>query len=140
VSKTGTANAQFTIVTTGMATTVAPGASTTFTVSYRPITTAVGQQLAAIRIASNDSDENPFDIAVSGSALIPEIAVEQPVGTNLVDGTTSIAFGNVPTGSTSVRTFTVKISAMVTSLTWQSPEMAPGARSSSSTQAPSPAS
>lgn len=108
VTKTGTASAQFTIVTTGMVTTLAPGAITSFTVSYGPTAPSPDLQLAAIRIASNDSDENPFDIALSASAVSPEIAVEQPAGTNLVDGTTTIAYGNVPTGTASVRTFTIR--------------------------------
>jgi sugar lactone lactonase YvrE len=108
VTKTGTDNAQYTITTTGMATTLAPGASTTFTVTFAPTGTLPGVRVAALRIASNDANENPFDIALTGSADIPEIAVEQPVNTNLVDGTASIAYGNLATGTVSSRTFTIK--------------------------------
>lgn len=44
----------------------------------------------------------------NGGVLAPEIAVEQPAGTNLVDGTASVAFGAVLTGATANRTFTIK--------------------------------
>jgi hypothetical protein len=108
VSKTGTGSAQFTVVTTGMATTLAPGASTTFTVTFGPTGTAIGARTAAIRIASNDVNENPFDIALTGAGVVPEIAVEQPAGTSLVDGTASIAYGNVATDTSNSRTFTLK--------------------------------
>jgi hypothetical protein len=43
---------------------LAPGASTTFTVRFAP--RAKGIRNATIRIGSNDADENPFDIVVSG--------------------------------------------------------------------------
>lgn len=45
----------------------------------------------------------------TGFSPVPEIAVEHPVGTNLVDGTSSIAFGSVLGGGSSPeKTFTVK--------------------------------
>jgi Abnormal spindle-like microcephaly-assoc'd, ASPM-SPD-2-Hydin len=108
VTKTGTASTQFTVVTTTMATTLAPGADTRFTVSFGPTGTTSGLRTAEIRIASNDANENPFNIAVSGSGVIPEIAVEQPAGTNLVDGTASLSYGNVATATTNSRVFTIK--------------------------------
>lgn len=42
-----------------------PGAKATFTVTFSP--TASGTRSAAIHIESNDEDENPFDIKLSGS-------------------------------------------------------------------------
>ncbi len=46
---------------------------------------------------------------LDGGAPAPEIAVEQPLGTNLTDGSASIAFGSVLVGNTSSAfTFTVK--------------------------------
>ena len=45
-------------------TTLPAGTSTTFKVSFKP--KAKGSRKAAIRIASNDQDENPFDVSVSG--------------------------------------------------------------------------
>jgi hypothetical protein len=49
------------------ATTLAPNTSTTFTVTSAP--SAAGSRTAAIHIASNDADENPFDITLAGSGL-----------------------------------------------------------------------
>ncbi len=45
-------------------TVLVPGASTTFTVTFKP--TATGTRNAAIHIGSNDPDENPFDILLTG--------------------------------------------------------------------------
>ena len=67
LSKDGDNNADFTLGSLG-ATTLAPGASTTFTVTFTP--SAVGPRTAAIHIASNDSDENPFDIALTGTGVM----------------------------------------------------------------------
>ncbi len=43
---------------------VAPGESTTFTVTFSA--SAPGLRSAALQVASNDADENPFDIALRG--------------------------------------------------------------------------
>lgn len=48
--------------------TLAPGANTTLNVTYAP--TALGNHTATLQIASNDSDENPFDVALSGTGVI----------------------------------------------------------------------
>ena len=45
-------------------TSLAPGASTTFKASFKP--SAKGTRKAEIQISSNDANENPFDIPVSG--------------------------------------------------------------------------
>ncbi len=50
-------------------TTLAQDASTTFTVTFSP--SGGGIRTAALQIASNDADENPFDIALTGTAPIP---------------------------------------------------------------------
>ncbi|MCZ7608104.1 MAG: DUF1573 domain-containing protein [Planctomycetota bacterium] len=50
------------------AATVAPGTSTTFTVSVTP--TADGLFSFAIAITSDDPDESPYDINVSGTAAL----------------------------------------------------------------------
>lgn len=44
--------------------TLAPGASTTFKVTYKP--RAKGSSKATVQVRSNDPDENPFDINVTG--------------------------------------------------------------------------
>ncbi len=46
---------------------VTPGSSTTFTLQFAP--TSSGHKTAALHIASNDADENPFDINLSGDSL-----------------------------------------------------------------------
>ena len=45
-------------------TNVAPNSSTTFTVTFNP--SAPGNRSAALHFANNDTDENPFDIALAG--------------------------------------------------------------------------
>lgn len=46
------------------ATTLAAGKSTTFKITFKP--TGKGPRNAALKIASNDADENPFDIKLTG--------------------------------------------------------------------------
>ena len=60
------------------ATTLAPGASTTFTVTFSP--SAGGVRTAAVHIASNDADENPFDIALTGTGVTVGTLVVTPAG------------------------------------------------------------
>ncbi len=67
VSIDGVNSADFAVNTSGMSTTVTPGNSTTFTVTFTP--GASGMRSATLHIASNDADENPFDIALSGNGL-----------------------------------------------------------------------
>jgi uncharacterized membrane protein len=105
LSKTGTDSANFTLSSLST-TSLAAGGSTTFTVTFAPGATVTRN--AIIRVASNDFDENPFDIAVTGSGIAPEIAIEQPVGTNLSDGTSTTAFGNVLVAGSVTQTFTVR--------------------------------
>ncbi len=66
VTKTGAHPGDFTLGTLG-ATTLIPGATTTFTVTFSP--TVAGARSAVIQIASNDSNENPFLINLNGTAL-----------------------------------------------------------------------
>ena len=63
------ANASDFAVTSNPATPVAAGGSTTFTVRFLP--TTAGAKAAALHISSNDSDESPFDITVTGRAFAP---------------------------------------------------------------------
>jgi Abnormal spindle-like microcephaly-assoc'd, ASPM-SPD-2-Hydin len=88
---------------------VIPGGSATFTVQFKPA--AKGTRSAAIHIASNDADENPFDIMLTGVGTVPPtpgIAVQQSAGKNLKDGVSSISFGSVAVKSTFTKTFTIK--------------------------------
>lgn len=63
LSVTGTHRGDF-LVEKPRSRTLAPGASTTFKVRFKP--RATGNRSAVIRIASNDVDENPFDIPLTG--------------------------------------------------------------------------
>ena len=72
LSKSGTHSADYTLGGLG-ATALAPGASTTFTATFTP--GAAGTRTAAIQIASNDADENPFDINLTGVGTVPQYAV-----------------------------------------------------------------
>lgn len=66
LSKLGTDAANFILGSLG-ATSLAAGASTTFTVTCSPQTGAT--QTATLRIASNDANENPFDIALTARVV-----------------------------------------------------------------------
>jgi hypothetical protein len=66
-------------------TSIAPGGSLTFTVTFKP--SATGNRSASLRIANNDADENPYDLALTGTGVgIPEIAVADQDQTTLVAG------------------------------------------------------
>ncbi len=107
ITKSGTHSADFEVTSSPTAT-VAGAASTTFTVKFTP--SVRGTHNASIQIANNDSDENPFNISLSGTGQAPEIAVEQPAGTN-VDSGNSVAFGTVDLASSTLsvsKTFTIK--------------------------------
>ena len=88
--------------------TIAPGSSATFTVRFKP--TANGTRSASIQIASNDADENPFTIALSGKGIkpkAPEIAVKQ--GKELKDNKSARDFGFIKANKSSkAMAFTIK--------------------------------
>ncbi len=64
ITKDGANSSDFAITALSL-TTLAPGTSTTFTVTFAPAPT--GPRSTALHIATNDADENPFDIALAGS-------------------------------------------------------------------------
>ena len=113
VSKDGANSGDFTVGALG-ATTLAPGDSTTFAVSFLP--GAAGSRTAAIHIASNDADENPFDIALFGTGLVgPDIMTDSPLPSGMVGAaydltlaasggvapyTWSVSDGSLPAGLT----------------------------------------
>ncbi len=63
ITKDGANKGDF-IVTAPVKTTLAPGETTTFTVTFKP--TATGTRTAAFHIGSNDPNENPFDVLLTG--------------------------------------------------------------------------
>ncbi len=62
----GTHANQFTIMSGGGAFNLAPNASRNLVARFAP--NAMGVKNATLRLASNDPDENPFDVALTGSA------------------------------------------------------------------------
>lgn len=88
------------------AATVAPGASTTLTVRFNP--SNFGVRNAALHLVNSDSNENPYDIKLTGTAVGPEISIEQPAATVLVDGVSSVNFGPALQATNVSRTFTIK--------------------------------
>ncbi|MCP5542477.1 MAG: choice-of-anchor D domain-containing protein [Akkermansiaceae bacterium] len=105
VSLTGAGAANFSAIQPGNAP-VVPGGAVGFSVTYKPL--ADGDHTATLRVASDDPDENPFTVTLNGSGLVPDIAVEYPSGTGLVDGKSTVSFGDVPVKSTSGRVFTIR--------------------------------
>ena len=97
VSVSGTNSADFTI-TQPAVTTLAAGAGTTFTVSFKP--TAAGARSARLLIASNDADDNPFELGLNGTGTkpAPEIVVEQPEKSGLASGKNTKSFGTAKAG------------------------------------------
>ncbi len=90
-------------------TSVAANASTTITVALN--TTTPGTYGGTLILSNNDSNESPFDFAISGTvkpAPTPEIQVLN--GTvDIADGsTTAINFGDAIVGNTLTKTFTIK--------------------------------
>jgi hypothetical protein len=62
-------------ITAPPAGTVIPGGSTSFTITFTP--SAEGTRSATLRIASNDPDDNPFTLALSGRGRSPAEIVQQ---------------------------------------------------------------
>ena len=95
----------------GLATSLAPGASNTFTV--RLDTAVAGTKTGDIVFTSNDPNESPYNFRITG-VVGPEITVLGQ-GLSIVDGDTSprltdgTDFGEVAAGGTAIsRTFTVR--------------------------------
>ena len=71
----GTNPGDFTVTTApGLSTLPATTGTTTFTVTFKPLQS--GPRSAVMHIASNDADENPFDITVTGTGLVSQSAVQ----------------------------------------------------------------
>ena len=67
ITKGGSNASEFAVTSSPTAPVSGPSGSTTFTVRFAP--TASGIRTAAIHIASNDPDNNPFDINLTGRAM-----------------------------------------------------------------------
>ncbi len=97
-------------VTSLPATTVAPAASTTFTVTFNP--SAEGQVAGEVSIDNNDADENPYTFALRGEGRTPDISVRGN-DTDIANGDTTpdladdTNLGNVTLGNSVSRTYTI---------------------------------
>ncbi|MCU0879889.1 MAG: choice-of-anchor D domain-containing protein [Pirellulaceae bacterium] len=95
--------AGFTLTSNLGSTSLAAGASTTFTIRYDA--SQPGAAGGTFSLLSNDSDEGSFEITLSATATTPEITLR--LGTdNITDGQT-INFGSATVGTSVTRTFTV---------------------------------
>lgn len=92
---TGTDAGMFSVGTLPVS--LAPTGTATVDVRFNP--TSAGNKTAALSIATNDAS-SPFVLNLTGIGAAPEIAVEQPAGTNIADGGT-VAFGTVTAGTVS---------------------------------------
>lgn len=105
ITMSGT-NASDFVVTTPPAATLGAYATTTFTVTFSP--SAINDRYATISIVNDDSNENPYDFALHGFGIIPEIDIRGN-GNSIVTGDTTpsttdwTSFGS----ATVTRTFTV---------------------------------
>ena len=100
LTKTGPHPGDFNLGTLGV-TTLSPNVTTTFTVVFSPM--ASGTRDAIVNIASNDGNENPFRIRVSGfSASPPQL---QNV-VRLANGSVKFDFTNAPGASFTVLALT----------------------------------
>jgi len=107
IAVTGSGSSQFVLDATTVASSVSPGASTTFTVTFAP--TSAGSKSAVISIENNDSDENPFVFSVVGTASpasSPELNIAKPGGYVMNGGIYD--YQEVNTISSSTETFTVQ--------------------------------
>ena len=101
----GTNPADFS-VTTPPAATVGANSSTTFVVAFAP--TAINTRTATISIVNNDNNENPYNFAIQGFGVIPEIDI-QGNATSIVDGdiTPSVTDWTDFSSTSGTRTFTI---------------------------------
>jgi uncharacterized protein (DUF1800 family)/uncharacterized cupredoxin-like copper-binding protein len=88
-------------------TTLAPGASTTFTVTLTAAT--AGSFSGQLSFANSDTPRNPYNFTISGMVIAPgpEIQVLQGT-TNIPNDTGTINFGTTGQGTPVSRTFTVR--------------------------------
>lgn len=107
ISKDGTDAADFTVISSPSTPVAGPSGTTTFMVRFAP--TTPGQKTAAIHILSNDADQSPFDINLTGTGTTPEIAMQQPPGTDISDGSANpVNFGPVVARTIRSLTFIIR--------------------------------
>ena len=83
--------------------TLSPTVTTNLNIQFTP--TAVGSKTATLTITSSDA-ASPYILTLTGIGVAAEVQIEQPVGNILVDGSSTVDFGTVTTGS-STKTFRI---------------------------------
>ncbi|WP_193214116.1 choice-of-anchor D domain-containing protein [Luteolibacter marinus] len=83
---------------------LAPGGSTTLTVRFNP--TSFGEITAPLRIPSNADSQ--FYIRMIGTGVAPELSVEESLIGKIENETSTVNFGQHPTGSMASRSFTIR--------------------------------
>ncbi|MFN6946194.1 MAG: glycosyl hydrolase family 8, partial [Cytophagaceae bacterium] len=108
IAISGTNAALFSINQTSVPASLASNVSTTFVITFTPGST--GLKTATISIASNDPDENPYTIVLTGtgtvSATAPRIVVQKN-GTTIAHNST-FAMGAASTGSPNTQRFEIR--------------------------------
>lgn len=87
VAVSGTDALRFTVISQPVSP-IAPGGSANFTVRFAPTTASL--KSAALSIANNDTDENPYNISLSGSgvaAVPPVVATQAATGLSVTGAT-----------------------------------------------------
>ncbi|MFW6138607.1 MAG: choice-of-anchor D domain-containing protein, partial [Spirochaetota bacterium] len=105
---TGGDTGDFQVDTSELSSTLAPGSSTSFSVTFVP--QANGPRSADFTIRSNDPDEDPYSFSLSGtgsSTGVCDINVKQG-STNIPSGTGTYDFGTVEVNSFATATFTIE--------------------------------
>jgi len=105
----GSLPAGFSIVSNLGSTTLAAGASTTFTLRFAP--GAAGNFSANVALGNDDADENPFDLVLQGTGVVPAPAAPE---ISVLLGSTNLAtggvldFGTTTVGTAVTRTLTIR--------------------------------
>ncbi|MDM8539540.1 choice-of-anchor D domain-containing protein [Desulfococcaceae bacterium HSG9] len=97
-------DAAFSIEDPPAATLITPGGKTTFTVRFSPA--SAGVKTATVSIINNDSDEDPYDLILTGTGIPADINLKQGA-TNISDGG-SYNFGSKTVGTDTNTVFTIE--------------------------------
>lgn len=116
-------SADFVVSTAGMAAALGAGESTRFYVTFSPA--GAGPKSGVISIASDDADENPFEIAVTGTGLPPPVVTavlpargRTPGGSSVtITGANFTGATDVTFGGTSATDITVVDAGTITATT-----------------------
>ena len=91
------------------AATVPASGQTTLTLRFDA--TEAGNYSGPFSFVTNDADESPFNLQLSGTVEIagdPEIEVWSSLTTEVADGAGTVSFGSAPLGAPARKTFTIK--------------------------------